>query len=625
VHLNGQSWRINGVAPEGVDFPAGTQLWLSDPPVGEFYGSALGPSVVALLHRGALGAVQSALVQDAEVQRAAAGEAAAYMTDPTLVPLRAYLTSSVRLPLMVLAASAAAVLLLGCVNVAGVSLARVALRAPELATRRALGAGQARVFAQLLVELAVVAAVAGVLSVLLTTAAIPALVSLLPAETAGIDTVRPAGRTMVFSGALTVLAALVAGVPPAIAGAWEGRTTLQPDRLRADDRRGQRFQGALTTVQVALAVMLVAGAALLGRSLVALQAVPLGYDTEGVLSFSVRLPQASYGRWDDVRRYADEVRTRLAALPGVEAVGVADRLPLIEGMGVGGRVRRAGSPPDHVVTARHVAADSGFFRALGIDVLTGRTFTADDADQAVVLSRSLAAALFGDDPAQGARVTVRRPGTELDATVVGVVADVRDKGAESEVHPTVYLPLVTTFVSSPSFVIRTSGSPAAFTAGVRRVLAEVDATVAPHALRTTAAAVAETLAARRATAIVALLFAAASLTLCVLAVYSLLAQGVARRRRELGIRLALGATRRQLEVMVVGRSVAWTVPGLLAGVLLSIGAARLLEGLLFGVAPRDPRMFALTSAIVLLAALVAAWIPARRAGRMDALVSLRGD
>jgi hypothetical protein len=450
VHLNGHGWRITGVAPAGVDFPAGTQLWLSDPPVGEFYGSALGPSVVALLRPGALAAVESGLVQNAGVQRADAGEAAEYMTDPTLVPLRAYLTSSVRLPLVVLAASAAVVLLLGCVNVAGISLARVAVRAPELATRRALGASQARVFAQLMVELAVVAAVAGVLSVLLTTAAIPALVSLLPAETAGIDTVRPAGRTMLFIGTLTVLAALVAGVPPAIAGTWEGRTKLQPDRLRADDRRGQQFQGALTTAQVALAVTLVAGAALLGRSLVALQAVPLGYDTEGVLSFSVRLPHATYGSWDDVRRYADDVRARLAALPGVEVVGVADRLPLIEGLGVGGRVRRAGAPSDQGVSASQIAADSGFFSALGIDVLAGRTFTADDADQAVVLSRSLASALFGDDTAQGARVTVRRPGAELEATVVGVVADVRRDGAESEPRHTVYLPLVTTFVSSPS-------------------------------------------------------------------------------------------------------------------------------------------------------------------------------
>lgn len=625
LYLNGQSWRITGVAPEGVDFPAGTQLWLSDPPVGEFFGSALGPSVIARLRPGALAAVRAALVQDAGARRADAGDAARHIVDPTLVPLRAYLTSDVRLPLTVLAGAAALVLLLGCVNVAGLSLARVAVRAPEFATRRALGAGNGRVFGQLLAELTAIAAVAGVLSVLLAMAAVPVLVSLLPAQTPGLATVHADVRTLLFVGGLTVLAAMLAGLPPALAGAWDRRSTLQPDRLRIDDARGHRFQGVLTTAQVALAVTLVAGAALLGRSLAALQAVPLGYDVAQVLTFSVRLPLATYGTAADARRYGEDVRARLEALPGVERVGMAERLPLGDGMGVGGRVRSAGMPLEDLVTASQIAVDAAFFDALGIDVIEGRSFTRDDGVQAVVVSHSLASALFGDAQAVGARVAVRRPGPEIEATVIGVVADIRRDGAESEIRPTIYLPIETTFVTSPSFAIRTAGAPAGLTAAVRRVLADVDPAVAPHELRTTREAVAETLAARRATAIVAVIFGAASLALCVLAVYSLLAQSVARRRRELGIRVALGATAQQLERMVVRRSLGWALPGLAAGIVLSIGATRLLEGLLFGVAPRDPRVLGATVALVLLAALLASWPPARRAGRLDAVRSLRGE
>ncbi|HUF28204.1 MAG TPA: ABC transporter permease [Gemmatimonadaceae bacterium] len=624
IRLNGRSYHIAGVAPRGMDFPAGTQLWLSDPPVGEFFGSALGPSVVARLRPGALGVVRQALAEQADARRADSPEYAHFVHNPELIPLRAHLTQSVRLPLVVLASAAAAVLLLGCVNVAGVSLAQVAARAPELAVRRALGAGGSRLVGQLFAELTVLALLAGVLSVMLAAAAVPLLVGLLPAGTPGLDGVRPGVLTLLFTGAATVVAALVAGVPPALAGARGAGAAAHPDRMRVDERGRQRFQGVLTSVQIALAVMLVVSASLLGRSLVELRAVPLGYDTEHVLTFSVRLPWATYAGAADARRYAEEVRERLAALPGVEAVGVTDRLPLSEGMGVGGFVRRSGASQEAAVSATHLGVNDEYFHAMRIAVLAGRTFArGDDASHVVVLSRQLAQALFGDDAAVGSTVSVRRHGGEVTAVVAGVVADTRLRGVEEPMRPAVYLPLSSGWASSPAFSVRTSGSPAALAPAVRRVLSEVDATVPPSALRTTGAAVEETIAARRATAVVAILFGAASLLLALMAVYTLLAQGVVRRRREMGIRLALGATARQIEAVVVTGGLAWTVAGVVAGVLLSLAATRLLEGMLFGVAPRDPQVLAGTAAAVLIAAALASWIPARRAGRVDPAVSLR--
>lgn len=626
IHLSGHSYRVVGVAPQGVEFPAGTQMWIADPPVDEFFGSAYGPEVVARLRPGFFASVQRALIEDAELRRADAGDAAQYISDPELIPLRSYLTSEVRMPLIILTGAAAALLLLGCVNVAGMSIARVAARAPELAMRRALGAGRIRLFGQLLAELAVLALLAGVLSTLVAAAAVPVLVSMLPAGTPGLNAVRPGAWTLIFTGAATAVAALVVGVPPALAGARGGGGSVHPDRLRSDDRGGERVQAILTSVQVAVAVMLVVTASLLGKSLAAQRAVPLGFSTENVLTFSVRLPRATYAKGSDMRRYLEDVRARLAELPGVQAVSVSDRLPLGDGMGVGGRVYRAGTPLEGAITASQYAVSREFFATLGIGLRGGRTFTGeDDPEATVILSRELAIRLFGDSSAIGSQVTVRRPLGPHEAVVIGVAEDIRARGIGEDPRPTVYFPLESVVTRSPGFAVRTSASPAVTIAGVRRVVAEVDPTVAPHALRMTRDAASEMLAASRATAVIALLFGSASLLLALMAVYALLTHGVVRRRREMGIRLALGATARQIETLVVARGMVWTLGGVAAGVLLSLAATRVLEGMLFGVAPRDPQVLVSTALAVLAAAALASWLPARRAARLDALVSLREE
>lgn len=623
VWLNGVAYRIAGVAAEGVEFPTGTQLWLSDPPVPEFYGTAFGPSVVARLRPGAAAAVTRSLAEYSESRRAGAGEYAQYIRDPMLVPLRAHLTEDVRLPVVVVSAAAAAVLLLGCINAAGVSVARVTSRSAELAVRRALGAGRVRVFGQLLAELSVLAALAGVLSVAFAAAAVPLLASLLPAGSPGLDGLRADGRTLLFTAGATVVAALLAGVPPALAGARSARLNGGPDRQRGDERGRQRLTGILTMTQVALAVALVSSAALLARTLMALRAVPLGYDTAEVLTFSVRLPAATYPESADWRRYVEDVRARLAALPGVAAVGVTDRLPMADGLGIGGGVRRPAEDDASEVDVTFVNASADYFGALGVRLLAGRAFTDFDDAGTVIVSRQLTRTLFGDGAGVGRRVIMKGPAGERQVVVVGIAADARLRGVEEVMRPVVYLPADASFLSSPSFALRATGPPAALIPAVRQVLAETDPSVAPHALRTTGDAVAEKLAARRGAAVIALAFGAAALGLAVMAVYTLLAHGVARRRREVGIRLALGATARQVEVAVVARGLAWTFGGIVAGLFLSASAAGLIGGLLFGVAPRDARVFAGTAALVLLVAGCASWLPARRAGRVDPTESLR--
>jgi len=620
IHLSGHPYVVTGVAPPEVDFPGGTELWASDPPVADFYGAALGPSVVARIRPGARPLVEAALERWDAAERAEAGEGGQYYRTPGLDPLLAHITEEVRVPLLLLAGAAAVVLLLGCVNVAGVLLARVAGRRPELAMRRALGAGRGRLFGQLMAETLVLALLAGVLSVVLAAAAVPLLRGFLPAGTPRLESIRPGALTLAFAAAATVVAGLLAGLAPAAAAAAGG---AHPDRRRPDTRRGQRVLGALTSFQVALAMVLVVAAVLLGRSLAELRAVPLGYDTEGVLTLEVRLPLEHYPDPHNQLAYVEDVSARLARLPGVVAVGASSRLPLTNSMGRGMGVRPAEAPPETDQMARFAAVTPGWFAAMGIPLVAGTTLSSADAAD-VILSAEVADSLFGNAPAAvGREVSIGR--RAVPGRVVGVVGNVRYMGPEDPSRRALYVELADEPVTWPGFTVRVAGDPAELMPAVRAVLREVDASVPPFALRTTGAAVGEELAARRAVAVMAELFGVAALLLAVLALYGLLAQGVAQRRRELGVRLALGATGGQVMRLVLRRGLGFAAMGLVVGAALSLAAVRLVEGILFQVPARDPGILLAAAAVVAAAAVAASWWPARRAARTDPALSLRGE
>lgn len=625
VRLSGRSYRIVGVAPKDVDFPAGTALWASDPPVAEFFVSAYGPTVIARVRPGAAAAVRRALAgyRAAELE-GAESELTSQLPEPDLVPLREVLVHQVRLPLLVLSGAAAMVLLLGCVNVAGVTLARLTARRKELSMRYALGAGRARIFGQLMAELGVVAVLAGGLSVLLARVLLPLLASLMPANTPRLEAgVHPGFAILLSAGLGTLAAALAAGLPCAIAAVRAVGRSPHPDRIRHDDVVRQRGHGVLTGAQLGMAVMLVVLASLLGRTLAKLQAVPLGYDPEGVLTFEVTLPQASYGEIPAAQAYLATATARLAALPGVRAVGAMDRLPLAESMGVGLRVARRGAPADMSVRASFRRATPDAFAALGIRFVAGHSFSKHPVGTAeIILSGALATRLFGDASPLGERVVLMG---NREAVVVGVVDDVRFQGPDEEAGPAMYENLGVGPVGTFGFAVRAASRPGALASAVRRVLAEVDRRVPISRLRTANQAAMQAFAARRAVAIVASLFGVAALLLALLALYSLLAQGVALRRREFGIRLALGATGAQIEAMVVRWGLVWTAAGLSGGLLLSLAATRLVRGLLFDVAPRDSLVLAGTAVTVLAAGLAASWVPARRGSRTDPITSLHTD
>lgn len=628
LDLSGHRLTVVGVAPPDVDLPAGTDVWVSMPVIMDFYGSAFGPSMIFRVRStaaisGLVEARREMLVEDwADVPD--------HYSRPEVVitPIRDELVGPLRTPLLALAGAAAAVLLLGCLNLAGIEVARVHRRAGELGVRRALGAGTARIFRHLALELVLLAAAAGCVSLLVAWAAGRMLASWLPAGIPGLEHAGMTTPVLLFTALATAAAALGVGLMPALRGA---RTATSPggERTTAGSPGRTRLHHGLVVAQVTVAVVLAVGAGLLGRSLADLRAVPLGYDTESVLTFRVRLPSHAYPETEAQQVYAERVEARLAALPGVEAVGHATRLPLASGIGTGLGLQ-AGHPGEggRTLSATLVEASDAFFDAMGIELVAGAPPTpplvpGEDVG-GIVIDRTMARELFGEVSAVGQPIAIvgRRgyPGV-----VAGVAEDVRLQGHAGPRQNVVYTSTEGGWLQSISFAVRTGGRPADLTGPVRGILAEVDPTVPPYEIRTTGQAVAEELAARRALTALSGLFGAAGLVLVALGLYGMVAQGVAMRRRELGIRLALGAGVSRLVGETVGRALGLVVAGVVVGVAAALGVTRLLRSLLVGVATEDGTVLAGVVALVLVVGLLTVLVPASRVGRIDPVESLRAE
>jgi putative ABC transport system permease protein len=627
LRLSGRTFQIVGVAPARVDYPGRTEVWLSLPLIHELYGMAVGADALTRMRRGVTKELlERTLQRDARLDFAQEAEPPPeeYWL-PVVHPLPDDLTKQVRVPLQVLTAGALLVLLLGCVNVAALTVARVVGRREELGVRRSLGATRAHLFGQLMLETMVPAVLGGTLSIVLARAGVPALRALLPPETAALDTVTPDVNLLLAVAAATLIAVVLAGLLPAVV-ASRGAGHRHDAGRTTDDRRRLHLGAVLATTQVALAVVLVVGAALLGRSLARLYAVPLGFDVDDVLTFEVRLPGESYADVSSRGAYLSRALERLDALPGVVAAGATSRLPLAEGLGVGFHVLVDGAAEESSRTASYARVSAGYFEAMGIPIVQGRTLAELAGAREIVLSEGLARALFPNGAAVG-RV-VRLPALEEfgRAVVAGVVADVRPRGPRTDAPPPmIYQSLIEVPEASIGFAVRAAGSPAALAPAVREAVREIDARVPAFALRTTGRAVAETLAANRAVAIVSGGFAACALLLAAFGIYGLMAQSVARRRRELGIRLAVGAQRRSLLWLVLRGGLIVALPGIAIGSAAALAAGRVVESLLFGIAATDRLTLLAVPLLIGAVALLAALLPARRAARTDPMESLRAQ
>jgi putative ABC transport system permease protein len=401
-----------------------------------------------------------------------------------------------------------------------------------------------------------------------------------------------------------------------------------PDTAGRLAERKRRLQPSLVVAQVALAVVLVVSAGLLGRSVLSLRAVPLGFDTDGVWTFETRLPWTDEG-WDEARfgAFARAVSDRLREHPDVTEVGVTSQLPLSESLGAGFRIWPAGADEDAMMFAGSFSVSPGYFDAMAIRFLAGSAFDAGAGETGIVISRTVAQRLFGRANVVGEQVRTRYSMQQDPATrtITGVVDDLRPRGFLGEPRPAMYPSFDASPAPSMAFAVRTTAHAATVDAMVREAVMQADPSVAPFSIRSMRSAADRAIAERDALAIVSGLFAAMALLLAVLGIYGLIAQSVVRRRRELGIRIAVGARSRDLLLMVLRGSVLLASAGIAIGLLASLGATRLLAGFLFGVRSTDPPTFAAVAGLVLLVAAVAALVPAGRAAAADPVTSLRSD
>jgi putative ABC transport system permease protein len=562
-----------------------------------------------------------------------------------VIPLHDDLVGNVRPALLMLFGAVGFVLLIACANVASLLLARSSVRQREIGIRRALGAGRGRLARQLLTESLLLAIVGGLAGLLVAVWGVDALVRIVPADLPRLHAVGVNGAVLAFSAILSVVAGVVFGLAPAIQGSHADLNQVMRESSRSATASGRiaRLRGALVVAEFGLALVLLVGAALLVQSFWRLQQVDLGFRPSSVLTLRLWLPQPNdpqsgpYFKHDARVAFYRRVVDRLSALPGVQAVGGVSVLPLSGSRGrisfsIEGRATEASDTP----VADSSLATPGYFRALGIDLLQGRVFDDHDdttAPLAAVVSESFARRFFpGVDPigkrfAPGGRVQTgggpAQPPAPNWITIVGVVRDVKGNSLEVEPAPTVYRSVWQVSNLSLMLALRASGDPAVLAEQARREIRAVDPNEPIFGVRPMDMIVASALAQRRFTMVLLALFAATALLLSGIGIYGVMAYFVTQRTHELGVRMALGASSVDVLRLVLGQGVRLAAAGVAVGVAGAFALTRAIGGLLYGVDARDPLTVVALSAVLTAVALVACYVPARRAIRVDPIAALR--
>jgi ABC-type antimicrobial peptide transport system permease subunit len=529
-----------------------------------------------------------------------------------VIPLAELAAEEVRPALLALQAAVGFVLLIGCANVANLLLARAVAREREMKIREWLGAGRRRIARQLLAENLPVAAAGGALGVLLAYWAVDGLRAWGAQAMPGLEKAAVDLRVLGFAAAVTLGAWLLAGVGSWVVGVG-GR--------------------ALVVLETALAMILLVGAGLLLRSFENLAAVDPGFDPRGLVALSVQLPEARYPVpekwpyliWPQVTGFQNRLLDQVRALTGVESAALGFYTPMSGGWTTRFTISgRPAPPPGQQEEAHFRVVSEGYFETTRVAVGQGRPFLADDDERhpkVAVVNESFARRYLAGEAALGMRV--RMYGVERE--IVGVAANEKFLGLSRETPPAVYLPYRQNPLAGITLVVRSAGDPLRLAPALERTIRSLDADLAVYDVMGLEKALDATLSPRRFTMGLVTGFAGTALALAVLGVAAVLGFAMSRRRREIGVRIAVGATPRAVERLVVGEGLRLVGLGALLGLLAALGLMRFLESQLFGVGAWDPGTLAAAVAVLLLAALLASWVPARRAARTDPVVALRSE
>jgi len=544
-------------------------------------------------------------------------------------PLQSVLVGDYHLGLMVLLSAVAAVLLIACANVANLLLARGTTRRREIAVRTALGAGRGRIVRQFLCEGLLLAGLGGIGGTVLALWGLDAIVRISPLQIPRLQDVQIDRVVLAFTIAASLLTGILCGLVPAL----QLSRPDPGDALKDGDRggsggRGARTRQVLVVAEVALSLVLLASAGLLVRSLIGLQRVHPGFVTERALTMQLLLPQTRFGEPAAMNGFYRRLQSELKTLPGARATAVSTTLPMSgSDIGVGFTIDGRAVDPALRTSAAFFAISPDYFTTMGIPIVRGRGLTERDDEEApgvLVLSESMAAKFFpGEDPI-GKRITISYNQTGP-REIVGIAGDVKQGSLTEARAPQMYTPFVQTPWPFLAAVVRTAAAPEATAGALRQALARIDPTQSAGEIRTLDEYVARSIATPRFTALLVGSFAGLALLLAGFGLYGVMAYSVAQRSREIGIRMALGAQPADVRTLVVGQALRMGVIGLALGLAGALAATRVLDSLLFGVTAGDPATFAAVSAALLTVLLFAAYLPARRATRVDPMVALRTE
>ena len=550
----------------------------------------------------------------------------------TLVPAPVEVFGDVRQALIVLLLAVGAVLLIACANVANLMLARSEARQKEIAIRAVLGAGRGRIVRQLLTESMVLSTFGAGLGVLLAYGLMRALVALDPLKVPRVQDLGVDARVLAFTAIVAVITGIVFGIAPAV---HASRADLQP-ALKEGGRDSRSSTGVLRRVlvvgEIAASLALVAVAILLTRSFAQLLAVDAGFNVTHVLTFRTSLPSTTYREVPARAKAYVEVGRRLRESPGVEAAGAVTGLPLNSTRGDWG-IQIEGDSTDEA-TQRRAAADwqvitPGYFEALGTRVLEGRTVT--DADRAdtlpvIVINESMARKVWPGRRALGRRIKMGGPTTPW-ITVIGIVADVRHRGLHETPRTEMYRPHAQYPYSAPAmtWVLRTRTDPLAAVGQARAAVRAVDPALGISDIATMQQVLNDSTSDRRLDMLLFAMLGGLALALATVGVYGVVAYSVTQRTHEIGVRMAIGAQATDVVRMVLGEGAHLAMAGIVAGTALALIATRLVRGLLFNVSPTDPITFGVVVIALTAIAMLASYVPARRATRVDPMLALRGE
>jgi putative ABC transport system permease protein len=587
-------------------------------------------SVVGRLKPGVTAAQADAEVVGVARQLAAAFPVSNRAVGATVVPLHEQAVGSARPALLLLLGGVGFVLLMACVNLANLLLARSSVRQREMAIRSALGAARRRLIAQTMVETMLLAGAGGVLALIAVNWAIGALIALAPADLPRLGEIRPDAWVMVFTFVLSLVTGLAIGVVPALVASRPAlQSTLKESGRGATSGRGhRRLRSALVVAEVALAVVLTLGAGLLLRSFVSVLSIDPGFQPDRLLTLQIALPN-NYATADQRRALYAALFSRLDAIPGVASAGGTTRLPL-GSTNVSTKVEVEGRalPPGEWPEVEFRRAVHNYFRAMGIPILRGRGFTDQDGPNAppvIVINQTMARKLFpGEDPVgRRIRTTATGPTAPPPSTVIGVIGDVRHSGLEAEPAPEMYIWYLQNPPTNPFIVVRAAGDAASLATAVRAQVQAVDKNIAAYDIRPMAQVRSESVAERRFVLLLVAAFGVLALVMAAVGVYGVMALIVSERTAEIGVRLALGAQPMQVLRAVVAQGVTLSAVGVVVGLLLATALAPLVSTQLYGVRALDPPTMAAVPAMLLAIAVLACLVPARRAMMVDPVNALR--